>query len=392
VPLKWLYLNFVSPKVPTVVTLANSRLFAEIPSEHLQSLNGLVREQSFSPGQEIFREGTAGDGLYVVKEGLVEISVLVGSVRHVFSQVQPGDFFGEMAVLEEKGRSASAVARQQSVLYFIPNAEILKLVAGSPELAMTLLREISHRLREFNRHYLREVLQAERLALVGRFARSIVHDLKNPLNVIGLTAEMAGMEQLPPELRQNAVNTIRLQVERISEMVNEILEFTQGTQTELILPPMDYSQFVAQAVEEMSKETALRNITVELSNPPPAVSLIINPRRLRRVFNNLTQNATEAMSEGGRIVLRFQTTPSEVITEFEDTGPGIAPEVAGQLFQAFATFGKMHGTGLGLSICKRIIDDHRGWIKARHEAGRGAIFCFGLPRSEPAPVSSSNGN
>lgn len=369
-----------------MVTLANSRLFSQLPAEYLRSLNGLVREQSFSAGQEIFREGTAGDGLYVVKEGSVEISVVVGSARHVFSDVRPGDFFGEMAVLEEKGRSASAVARQASVVYFIPNGEILKLVGGSPALALTLLREISHRLREFNRHYLREVLQAERLALIGRFARSIVHDLKNPLNVIGLTAELAGMSELTPELRQNAVNTIRLQVDRISEMVNEILEFTQGTQTELLLPPVDYAEFVQLAVEEMRKEAALRHVTIELAHPAPSVTLIINPKRLRRVLHNLAQNASEAMPDGGRILLRFETTPTEVITEFEDTGPGIAPEVVGQLFQAFATYGKTHGTGLGLSICKRILEDHHGWIKARHEPGRGAIFAFGLPRPEAGPA------
>jgi len=77
--------------------------------------------------------------------------------------------------------------------------------------------------------------------------------------------------------------------------------------------------------------------------------------------------------------LRFEARPSEVITEIEDTGPGIAPEVEGRLFEPFATHGKIHGTGLGLSICKRIIEDHHGWIKARNEPGRGAVFSFGLP-------------
>ncbi|HEY5909972.1 MAG TPA: ATP-binding protein [Verrucomicrobiae bacterium] len=375
-----------------MVTLEHSHLFAHLGLECLRTLPRIAREQSFGPGQEVFREGAPGDGLYVVKDGLVEISVLVGSVRHVFSEVRPGDFFGEMAVLEDKGRSATATARQPSIVYFIPNAEVLKLVGSSPELAMTLLREISHRLREFNHQYLREVLQAERLTVIGRFARSIVHDLKNPLNIIGLTAEMAGMARLAPELRQDATNTIRLQVDRISEMVNEILDFTQGTQSQLVLPPMDYGEFVGRAVEEVRRETALKNVTIELQNPPPSVPLLINPKRLRRVFHNLAQNATEAMSEGGHIFLRFTATPAEVVTEFEDTGPGIASEIADHLFQAFATYGKMHGTGLGLSICKRILEDHRGWIKALNQPGRGAIFAFGLPRPGVAPEATASAN
>ena len=157
------------------------------------------------PGQEIFKEGDNGDGVYVVRDGLVEISGLVDQkVRLVFSQVGPGDIFGEMAVIEDKPRSACAVAKADTTVYFIPRAEMLALVERSPALALALLREISHRLREFNRQYLREVLQAERLAIVGRFARSIVHDLKNPLNIIGLTAEMAGMDRATPEMRQQA--------------------------------------------------------------------------------------------------------------------------------------------------------------------------------------------
>ena len=67
-----------------------------------------------------------------------------------------------MAVIEDQPRSANAVARKETVLYFIPRAEILKLIEKSPGLALALLKEISHRLREFNRQYLREVLQAER--------------------------------------------------------------------------------------------------------------------------------------------------------------------------------------------------------------------------------------
>jgi len=85
------------------------------------------------------------------------------------------------------------------------------------------------------------------------------------------------------------------------------------------------------------------------------------------------------MLNGGKIFLRFQTDEKEVITEVEDTGPGIAPEIADKLFQAFATFGKEHGTGLGLSICKKIVEDCQGRIGVRHEAGRGAIFYFTLP-------------
>lgn len=361
-------------------SLEHSALFRQLGPEETAKLRAVARERTFSPGQEIFKEGDAGDGLYVLREGRVEICGGMGqNGRQVFSEVKPGDVFGEMAVIEDQPRSASAVARDACSVYFIPRGDMLRLIQGSPVLAQALLREISHRLREFNRQYLREVLQAERLAVVGRFARSIIHDLKNPLNIIGLSAELVEGNHGSPEQREHAIADIRHQVERISELIGEILEFTQGSSPDRILPPMDYQLFVEQVLAELGPELTLKKVTLELENQPPAVSLLLNPKRLRRVFHNLISNAAEAMSGGGKVILRFEQRPAEVVTEFEDTGPGIAPEIAGQLFEPFATFGKINGTGLGLSISKRIVEDHKGWMKGRTEPGRGAIFQFGLP-------------
>src|SRR5207244_5155342 len=101
--------------------------------------------------------------------------------------------------------------------------------------------------------------------------------------------------------------------------------------------------------------------------------------RLLHVFFNLINNAIDVMPDGGKITLRFRCTDNEVLTEVEDSGPGIAPEIASRLFEPFATHGKAHGTGLGLSICKRIVEDHKGQIRARSEPQRGAVFSFTLP-------------
>ncbi|MBI3853877.1 MAG: cyclic nucleotide-binding domain-containing protein [Verrucomicrobia bacterium] len=364
-----------------MVTLESSKLFCNLTAEELQSLRQTAQERSFAAGQDIFKEGESGDGVYSVKEGLVQITALVGpGVRRVFSQVGPGEVFGEMAVLENKPRSATVTAVKNTAVYFIPRDAMLNLLEQSPTLSLGLVREISHRLREFNGQYIREVLQSERLALVGRFARSIVHDVKNPLNIIGLTAELAGRESASVEARQRARSCIVKQVERISNLINEILEFTQGAHGAMVLGATDYAVFVQQLIEDISAEVDLKSVTLELANPPPSVKLLLNPQRLARVFYNLMSNATDAMPDGGKVVLRFDVNDKEVVTEIEDTGPGIAPEIAGNLFEAFATYGKSHGTGLGLSISKKIIEDHHGQISARNQPGHGAIFSFTLPR------------
>ncbi len=158
------------------------------------------------------------------------------------------------------------------------------------------------------------------------------------------------------------------------------MEFTQGTRSSVVLSSTNYAHFLKRLLEELRPEVALRCSTIELEGEAPEIDLPLDPRRLRRVFFNIVSNSTDAMPSGGKIFIRFRVSPKEVVTEIQDSGSGIAPEIAGQLFEAFATHGKAHGTGLGLSISKKIVEDHRGWIKARNDAGKGAVFSFGLPR------------
>jgi signal transduction histidine kinase len=363
--------------------LKNSKLFSRLGESELDALRGRIHEQRYPAGREIFKEGDNGDGLYVVRGGLVEISVVLGQdMRRVFSRIGPGDFFGEMAVIESKVRSAGAVAVQDTLVWFIPREEMLLLLGRSPELSLELLREVSHRLREFNRRYVQEILQAERLAVVGRFARAIVHDLKNPLSVIGLTADMAALDSAPVEMREKTQKRIRQQIEKINDLVGEILVFTQGPQEQVILTALPYGPFAATVIEELRPEVEVKGANVVIDGTLPDTSLRINPKRLRRVFHNLIHNATDFMPNGGRIAVRVCASDLEVITEVEDSGTGIAPEVQDKLFEAFATYGKDHGTGLGLSICKKIVEDHRGRIWARNVPGGGAIFSFALPRHD----------
>jgi len=363
-----------------VVGLESIALFRDLGPDELRVLRLITQERRFAAGHEIFHEGDPGDGVYFVKDGLVEVSSLINpDTRCVLSQVGPGEIFGEMAVIEHRPRSATVTALKDTEVYFVPRGEILSFVSRSPGLALRLLQEISHRLREFDRLYLREIIQAERLALVGNFARSIVHDLKNPLNIIGLAAEIMSGPGATPEKRAQSLGQIRRQIVRLDEMIGDILEFTRDAPKAAALMPVDYHDFVLGLLADLRAEAGIKAVRVELRNDPPAIKLLFDPHRLRRVFYNLMHNATDAMPEGGGIFLAFSHDPKEVVTEIEDTGSGIAPEMADKLFEAFATHGKTHGTGLGLFICKKIVGDFQGRIWARNEPGRGAVFAFALP-------------
>ena len=140
-------------------------------------------------------------------------------------------------------------------------------------------------------------------------------NLKNPLNIIGLAAELAGAEKASPEFRKEAAARIRRQVVRINELIGEVLEFTQGSGGDTVLAPVDFAGFVKPVVEELREELELGGIAIHFENEPPEVKMPIHPARLRRVFHNLIHNAAHAMPDGGIVMLRFTLKMERVIIE-----------------------------------------------------------------------------
>lgn len=348
---------------------------------NLYALTKDAKKRTFRSGKVIFREGDSGDSLYVIESGGVEISVRVGtSEARVLSRFGPREYFGEMAVIDSQSRSATATAKGATVVRVVSRGKIWRMFRRSPELLVAMMREFSLRMRSFDRRYIDCVLQQERLALLGRFAQSIVHDFRNPLNTIGIAGSLACAEDATREERSEASAAIRKQVNRLASMIGEVLEFTHPSRNPAALEKTGFREFVEDLVSDLKKDAAERAVTIALKNRPPDISLPIDGKRLPRVFINLVANAIDFMPRGGRITLRFKVSRNFVITEVADTGPGIAPAIVGRIFEPFASYGKSNGTGLGLSICKRIIEDHGGTICAGGRAGRGAVFTVSLPR------------
>jgi signal transduction histidine kinase len=360
--------------------LQETRFWERIPATERTNILESARRLAFAKNEEIFHQGAVGDGVYLIESGEVRIAVDdPDQESRDLSRLKPGDFFGEMAVLDDYPRSATAVAATDVVLQFFPRAEVLRLLDRMPGLAVALLRQISARFRDFSRQHVQELLRAERLALVGRFAGAIVHDIRNPLNLISVSAELACQQITAPEVRAIARARILKQVDRISSLIGEVLEFSKGSDTDLSLFRADFAKMFPLFLEELKPRLEHAGVEIVFESQPPSVQIAADPDRLERAFQNLLNNACDAMSDGGKIYLRFVVTDTSVITEIEDTGAGIPEALKDRLFQPFATHGKAAGTGLGLSICKRIVEAHGGKVHHHARPGHGAIFEVELP-------------
>lgn len=365
-----------------VNALKVSKLFDGMLASELHALEQASEFKTYKAGRHIFQQGQQGDGLYIIVEGKVIITELIEQdERCLLAELGPGDFFGEMAMVDDQPRSATATATQDTQVCFLIRDVLLGALQHRPGLMVNLLRVFSIRMRDFNRRYVEQVLQAERLTLVGRLAYTFVRQFRKPLQIISAAAETAASETATAQSRQLARDQARKQVDRMKHLINEFLEFTRGTPSATVLARASYADLVKPLIDEIRSELVGGPVSVELENEPPDVNVLVDPIRLGHVFQNLVQNACDAMPDGGRIRVRFDQAESQVVTEIEDTGRSISPEIAARLFDPLAAYGQ----GLELAICRRIIEDHHGKIRVTSESGGGTTFIFNLPLAQMSP-------
>jgi signal transduction histidine kinase len=283
----------------------------------------------------------------------------------------------------ELGVAALTSARFTAGFY---GARIFSLVVSTTVLAVLLA--------ETTRLYARLVrsntmLQHERnnkLISMEAMAASISHEMRQPLATITVNGETAllFLEQTPPDLEgvRSSLNMMVSDSHRAGHALDSIRSLLGKGNS--IQEPIDVNGVVAESLRALSRELTDNEITtrVELTEDLPLVTG--NKGQLNEVIINLIRNATEAMDEvnDDRRVLQVRTGHQEdaVTVAVEDSGPGIDPDKADRLFDAFVTT-KPEGMGLGLAICRLIIERHGGQISVSAAHPHGALFRIVLPRT-----------
>ena len=231
-----------------------------------------------------------------------------------------------------------------------------------------------------------DLIRQERISTIGRLSGSIVHDLRNPLAAIYGGAEMLVDTDLPPAHVKRLAGNIYRASRRIQELLQDLLNVSRGKSK---LPEMCRLREVAMAASDSlasTAETQHVTLTVEI---PPELELPLDRSRMERAFVNLIANALEAMPEGGQVRASARFENGTAIVQVEDTGPGVAPEIRGKLFQPFVTAGKRNGLGLGLALTRQTVLEHGGDMWVESEPGHGARFSFRLPGAHLAQAQDA---
>jgi signal transduction histidine kinase len=240
----------------------------------------------------------------------------------------------------------------------------------------------------------RELRRAERLAAVGRISAQITHEVRNPLNAIGLNAELLAeeLEALPgaaPEARALCA-AISREVDRLNALTEEYLRFARAPRTPA--GRHDPGELLGNLLDFLAPELAAARIEVRREFQPGVPAIRGDEARLRAVLLNLVRNAREAMTSGGTLTVAARGAGGGVELEVRDTGAGISSEALPRLFDPFYST-KERGTGLGLAFVQEVVQEHGGTVRCDGAPGRGATFTIRLPAAPDertaAPAAST---
>ena len=233
------------------------------------------------------------------------------------------------------------------------------------------------------------LIESEKLALTGRLAASLAHEINNPLQTsigcLGLAEEI--LDEKDTNLSVY-LNLAMQELQRSSRIVKKLRDLNRRAD------PSEKSIINLQEILEgllllIQNRMDDRNIKATIENEAQFIRVIASKDQIHQVFLNLLMNAIDAMPEGGKIVLSLTNTenPAGITVIIRDTGPGMAPEVISNLFGPFFTT-KEDGMGLGLYICKQIIEDHEGKLDVESQLGEGTAFSVWLPQNSNLELES----
>jgi len=250
--------------------------------------------------------------------------------------------------------------------------------------------QMVEKLRE-NRALQERLNEAEKLSLLGRFAATVAHEVRNSLNFINLSIDQIrakhqdGNDRAARDLQRNLAN-IKDEISRLNHLVNDVL--TAGRQAPPTLVPCDLKATLAEALAVVGRQAANQRIQIKQEFALELPTFRLDSAQIKTCFLNILTNAIQAMPGGGQIRIFAVTTKATNEGEclqlhFADTGPGIPFADRERVFAPFYST-KATGFGLGLAIAKKIVEDHAGRVFVDDGVHAGTDLVVQLPLPQPS--------
>jgi signal transduction histidine kinase len=228
------------------------------------------------------------------------------------------------------------------------------------------------------------LLQAEKMALVGKLAAGMAHSIRNPFTSVKMRLFSLDRSLELSDTQKEDFEVISQEIHHIDNIVQNFLEFSRPPKLQMQqISPSVVVDLVVQLLEHRLKSY---DVTIKIIRRQPLPEIQADPEQLKEVLVNIVMNACEAMERGGKMVIHEEETFLKpqgrvAVIRLSDNGPGIAESIKEKIFQPFFTT-KEEGTGLGLSIATRIMEEHKGWIDVTSKEGEGTTFVITLPAKE----------
>ena len=223
---------------------------------------------------------------------------------------------------------------------------------------------------------LEELKSIEKFASTGRIARTIAHEVRNPLTNISLAAEQLKETSGGNEDSDQLLGMISRNVNRINQLVSDLLTATKSQQLEFT--SVNINDLVDEALDLARDRIELNRIRVEKHYDKSICQLSVDIEKIKLSFLNIIVNAIEAMEKDkGVLTITTYNAGSKCIIDFGDNGMGMDPETVQKLFEPYFT-SKTNGNGLGLTNTQNIILSHKGNIHVRSFKGKGSNFMVTL--------------
>lgn len=382
-------------------SIGHISLFKNLSSPQIFKLISLFEEVEFEPRETIIKEGDIGDSLYIVSSGSVMVTKAVDADRQeILTELDAGEFFGEMSFIDSAPRSATVTALERTELLKIAVSDIKDYMKDDPEAAAILFQNfaivISERLRRTSDkigELARESVQVKKTVddMTTEIISVVSHELRTPVAVIRGATEVLECAELTPGKKEDFMYSIKKHTERLSTMLDDITQLAdvqfRGVQIEKIFGDMKW--LIEDVIEEIKGRAKEKNISIEVNISDSLPKVPMHKGKMRRVIYHLIDNAIKFNCEGGRVLISSEIdtepVPNQIIISVSDEGQGIPEERREQLFKCFRQEKKTldtdrsPGMGLGLPLARSLIFAHGGRLRVEPREPKGSTFSFTLP-------------